>query len=110
MAGALVYLMEGEANCESEGWTTELHSIAIDLLVPRERGIESAFETLHPILDNLKVALWSEVAKDGGGAFNGSIDTFSILRFMFLPEYIYGNTEMIGYRLIMEQVKILTTL
>ena len=107
---AMVYLMEGEGNAESEGWTTELHSIAIDLLVPREWGIEIVFETLHPILDDLKVALWSEVAKTGGDAFNSSIDTFSVMRFQFLPEYIYNNTEMIGYRTIMEQVKLLTTL
>lgn len=107
---AMVYLGDGESGSESQGWAIGLHNIAIDLLVPREWDLNDSLPLLHPILDSLNVGLWSEVAKDGAGFFNGSVDTFGNLRFLFMPEYPYAAVEMIGYRLVMEQVKIVTTL
>ena len=107
---AMVYLMEGEVGSQSEGWIVDLHNIAIDILVPREWDLADSLPLLHPILDALKVALFQEVAKTGGGAFDNSIDTFSNLRMMFLPEYNYSGIDMIGYRVVMEQVKLAGTL
>ena len=107
---AMVYLLEGDVGSESEGWIVDLHNFAIDILVPREWDLAVSLPLFHPILDTLKVVLFQEVAKTGGGAFNGSIDTFSSLRIMFLPEYNYAGIDMIGYRVMMEQVKLVGTL
>lgn len=107
---AMVYLIEAEEGSMSEGWIEGLHSFAIDILVPREMGLELALPELHPILDALKVALFSETAKDTGTAFNNSIDTFGNTRTLFLPEYLYNGIQMIGYRVTMEFVKIVTAL
>jgi hypothetical protein len=107
---AMVYLLEGEVGNDIEGQIVDLHNIAIDLLVPREWDLTESLPVLHPILDDLKVALFTEVTTAGGGHFDNTVDTFATLRILFLPEYQYAGIEMIGYRLVMEGVKMVTTL
>ena len=107
---AMVYLLDGEVMNDVTQGIIDLHNIAVDLLVPRIWDLADSLPMLHPILDNLKNALWSEVATSSGSHFNTSIDTFSNLRIQFLPEYPYAGTDLIGYRLIMEGVKLMGVL
>ena len=107
---AMVYLFDGQSSAMSQGWKIDLVNIAIDILTPRSRDLNESLPALHAILDTLLDALWSEVAKQGAGFFDGSIDTFGNLSIAFLPFYVYANVEMIGYRLVLEQVKLVATL
>lgn len=107
---AMTYILNGQVGNEVTDSVIGLHNIAVDLLVPREWDIGDSLPVLHPILDSLKVSLWSEVATSTGGFFNNSIDTFSNMLIDFLPSYPYGTLELIGYRIILEGVKIVTNL
>ena len=106
---AMTYIFDGEIGGDIEGQSVGLYNIAIDLLAPFERGLANILPTLHPILDDLQNDLLAEV-KSGGGQFSNTVDTFSNLRLFFLPDYPYGAIQLIGYRVIMEGVKILTVL
>jgi hypothetical protein len=106
---AMVYIFDGIVSSPSYGTMMDLDNIAIDILTPR-RDIAEDLPVLHAILDACKKALWSEIALDTGGRFDSSIDTFQDIAISFLPDYVYAGVEMIGYRLVMQQVKLLDTL
>jgi len=106
---AMVYLFTGGAGNDISQALVDLDNIAIDILVPIEWGLAKCFPILNQCVDEVKVALVKEVVNDGthkGGHFSNSVDTFEGLQFFFLPEYPYGNMPMIGYRIVITDVKL----
>jgi len=102
---AMVYLLDGEAGNDITQGLIDLVNIAIDILAPTEWSLGTLFPLFNAALDELKVDLVAEVV-GSGGHFSNSIDTFAQLRFYFIPEYPFGNIPMLGYRIVMEQVKL----
>jgi hypothetical protein len=105
---ALTYVMDGTLNIGPVGTKKSLLNIAIDLLTPR-RDISLDMAILTPYLDSIPTALVSEISYSGD-IFSGTINTFGSLRLEFLPFYDYAGAQMIGYRFIMENVKLLVNL
>ena len=105
---ALIYVMDGTLNIGPVGTKKSLLNIAIDLLTPR-RDISLDMAILTPYLDSIPLALVSEVSP-GGDVFSGNINTFGSIHLEFLPMYDYAGAQMIGYRFIMEDVKLLVNL
>jgi hypothetical protein len=105
---AMTYLLNGTINNGPVGTKKSLTNIAIDVLVPR-RDINLDLDLLVPFLDSIPLALLSEVSP-GGDIFGGTISTFGDIVIEFQPAYIYAGVQMIGYRFIMQDVKILVNL
>lgn len=101
---ALTYVMTSAVEISETGTKQHLAMIAIDLLTPLV-NMKAALTTLLPLSDSVSTALITE-ATPAGDMFSGTLDTFSFLRIEFLPSYVYGNVPMIGYRIIMEDVKL----
>ena len=105
---ALVYAMEGVQNIGPIGARKVLFNVAIDLLTIR-RDISIDMAILTPFLDSIPGALSGEI-HTSGDLFSGTIQTFENVRFEFLPAYPYAGADMIGYRFVMENIKILVDL
>lgn len=102
---ALTYVMDGTINIGPVGTRKSLLNISIDLLTVR-RDIRLDMAILTPYLDSIPNALSAEISYSGD-VFSGTISTFEKLTLEFLPFYDYAGAQMIGYRFIMENVKIL---
>lgn len=102
---ALVYPADGEMNIGPVGTRKSLSNIFIDLLTVR-RDINLDLTLMIPFIDSVTLALNNEISYNGD-RFSGTIQTFEKVRFEFLPMYPYAGPDMIGYRFIMENVKIL---
>ena len=105
---AVTYVITGEIDIGPIGTRKSLLSIAIDLLIPR-RDIALDMETLLPFIDSIPNALLSEVST-GGDVFSGTISTFEFLSIEFIPQADYGGAQYIGYRFLMNNVKLLISL
>ena len=104
---AVTYPMNGGIDIGPVGSKKQLVNIAIDVLTVR-RDLATDLAVLEPFLDTVPAALLAEMGTSGD-IFSGTIDTFSGLRFEFLPDMNYGGVQMIGYRFIMENVKLLVS-
>ena len=82
------------------------HNVYIDILAPLEQGLQNIFPVFNAAIDELSTDLITEVVTDGGH-FSNTIDTFESLTGYLLPDYPYGNIPMIGYRIVMNGVKLL---
>lgn len=105
---AVTYLFNGRIEIGPVGTRKNLHQIAVDVFVART-DLPRNLATLHPFVDSVPFALMSEVS-DGGSLFNSTIQTFGGLETTFLPSVDYGGKQMIGYRFVMEDVKVLVNL
>lgn len=105
---ALIYLLEGVVNDGPIATRKSLTSIAIDLLTVR-RDVNLDMAILTPFLDTVPTALLTEMSYNGD-RFSNTIETFEQIRIEFMPLYPYAGVDMIGYRFIMENVKILINL
>jgi len=105
---AVTYVTNGEIDAGPIGTRKSLTNIAIDVLIIR-RDIALDMETLTPFIDSVPAALLTEIST-GGDIFSGTIDTFESISIEFLPQIDYGGVQMIGYRFLMNNVKILVSL
>jgi len=105
---AVTYVITGEIDIGPIGTRKSLLNIAIDLLIPR-RDIALDMETLTPFLDTVPAALLGELST-GGDIFSGTINTFDFLSIEFIPDVVYGGVQHIGYRFLMNNVKLLINL
>lgn len=104
---AVVFLLEGVKPLGPQGTRRSLSRIAVDVLKVR-RNLPKDLAVLHPFLDSIPDALTAEVA-EGGDQFKGKMETFEKVTTTFLPFVEYAGIQMIGYRFIMENCKILVT-
>jgi len=105
---AITYVYNGTVNAGVIGSKKMLLSIAVDLYIPR-LDLARDMATLTPFLDLITNALLGQVS-GSGGLFSGSITTFERLDIEFLPNMTYGAVTMIGYRFLMNNVKLLLAL
>jgi hypothetical protein len=106
----VVSLFDGMLTSPGNDWTEDLVNIAIDVLVPRAWDIGVSMPLLLGYVDTLKVALWTQVATAPGLHFDNTIDTFANIAVAYLPFNPWSNVDMIGYRLVLEGVKLEGTL
>lgn len=102
---ALHYVMTSIIDISETGTKQHLALIACDLITPFVDVINDDLETILGLTDDISTAFVRE-ASVGGDMFSGTLDTFSNCRIEFLPNYIYGNVQYIGYRIILEDVKL----
>jgi hypothetical protein len=102
---AAIYLTTGTLSVGAIGTRKSLYNIAIDVLKNRI-SLPDDLALLNPFLDTIPEALLAEVSGDGN-RFEQTISTFSEITMQFIPFTKYAEVEMIGYRFIMNNVKIL---
>ncbi len=110
---AITYPYTGRIDIGPTGTRRALHNIAIDVLT-KDTDLARSMERLKPLVDTVPDALIREVSFDSdgdpGGLFNQSISTFGAFTYNWIPLTDYGGVPVIGYHLMMEDVKILVNL
>jgi hypothetical protein len=106
----VVALFDGELTNPGNNWTEDHLQISIDVLVPRAWDIGVSMPLLLGYVDLLRVALWSQVATDPGLHFTNTIDTFTNIAVAYLPFNPWSAVDCIGYRFVLEGVKLTGTL
>jgi hypothetical protein len=102
---ALNYVMVSVVEISETGTKQHLATIASDLLTPLLGAEDADLQTILGIVDAASTALIQE-ASTGGDMFSGAIDTYSNCRIEFLPTYVWNNAAYIGYRIMLENVKL----
>lgn len=102
---AAIYLADGILSVGPIGTRKSLYNIVIDILTNRI-DLAHDLEILNPFIDSIPLALLAEVS-DGGDKFSGTISTFRELRMSYISVTDYAGVQMVGYRFIMSDVKIL---
>jgi hypothetical protein len=105
---AVTYLTRSEVNIGPVGTRKQLANISIDLLKVRS-DIALDLEVLLPYTDSIPNALLTEMSYSGD-RFSNSMETFEKLTTEFMPLYVYGSVQMVGYRFTMENCKLLVAL
>lgn len=102
---SVVYGITGNLTASPIGTRKDLFNVAVEVLT-RKIFLPNDIALLIPFLDTVPAALIAEVS-DGGDLFSGTITTFDRVVWNFVPEYDYAGVPLIGYRFIMENVKII---
>lgn len=105
---SVVYFVSGNVAAAPVGTKKNLFNVAVEVLTKKIK-LANDLALVNPFLDSVPLALIGEVSV-GGGQFGHSIETFDNVTIEFLPDYPYNNVPMIGYRFIMNNVKILISL
>ncbi len=103
---AVVFVMRGAAEVAPLGTRKTLTDIAIDVLKVR-KDLARDLSTLNPFVDTVTNALLAQVSGDTAGRFSNTISTFGRVEYQLLPAVDYAGVQMIGYRFVMKDVKIL---
>jgi hypothetical protein len=107
---ALVYPMTSETIISELGTMQDLAMIACDVLTPFVDALNTDYQGILVIAKNIKKAFVREVSNHSDGSagtfFNNTISAVTTCRLEFLPYYVYGNTQYIGYRVSLEDVKL----
>jgi len=103
---AAIYLASGVLGAGPTATRKSLYNIAIDVLTNR-MDLARDLEILNSFVDTIPEALIAEVSGNGQ-RFDNSISTFGEISIQFIPQVDYAGTQMIGYRFIMNNVKILS--
>lgn len=102
---ALNYVMYSVVEISETGTKQHLATITSDLITPLLGAEDADLQTILTIVDAASTALITE-ATTAGDMFSGAIDTYSNCRIEFLPGYIWNMTAYIGYRIMLENVKL----
>lgn len=102
---AAIYVATGNLGAGAIGTRKSLYNIAIDVLTPR-LDLNRDLEILDPFIDSIPDALVAEVS-GSGNRFSQTISTFTEITIQFIPMVNYAGVQMIGYRFVMVDVKIL---
>lgn len=103
---ALVYLSTGTLVLGAVGTRKSLYNIAIDVVTNR-MNLPDDLAILTPFVDTIPAALEAQVS-GAGARFTSTISTFDSITVQFLPEFKYDGVQCIGYRFVMNNVKILS--
>ncbi len=102
---ALNYVMASTVEISETGTKQHLAMIASDLITPLVDVVNEDISTILALIDSISTALITE-ATTGGDMFSNALDTYTNLRIEFLPYYLYNNIPHIGYRVMLEDVKL----
>jgi len=100
---ALTVMLTSTTEISETGTKMHLMNIGSYILTPRT-DLDRDMARLLPILDLVDTALITEITTVSA-FFDGSIDTFGILRWEFVPSYPYSGVECVCYRAMLEDVK-----
>lgn len=103
---AVGYLASGNLGAGATGTRKSLYNIVIDLLT-RRINLPDDLATLDPFIDSIPLALIQQVSGNGQ-RFSLTISTFDEITIQFIPAVDYAGVQCIGYRFIMNNVKILS--
>jgi len=103
---AAIYLSSGNLGAGAIGTRKSLYNVVIDVLTNR---IDLAHDLtiLDAFIDTIPAALLAEIS-DGGDRFSNTISTFDQITMQFLPTVDYAGVQLIGYRFILNNAKILS--
>lgn len=101
---ALNYVMNSSVEISETGTKQHLALIASDIVTPFV-SMTDELDMILGLVDDISTALIREASTDGS-MFSNTISTYSFLRIEFLPAYTYNNIPHIGYRLMLEDVKL----
>lgn len=101
-----IYVSSGSKGGGAIGTRKSLSNINLDLTTNR-MNLAANMEILVPFLDTLPDALVAEISEDGT-RFDGTISTFEITNYIFVPALEYSKIPCIAYRFTMMNVKILS--
>lgn len=102
---ALHYLANGTLEIMTTSSLMGLVNIHCDVLVPFVDGVNSGLQETLQIAQAVWLAWMSELVQ--GTFFNNAINTAARANIEFVPNYPYGNVQHIGYRVILEEVKLI---
>lgn len=102
---AVGYLANGNLGAGAVGTRKSLYNIVIDLLT-RRINLPDDLALLDPFIDAIPAALIAKVSGDGN-RFESTISTFDEITIHFIPMVKYAEVECIGYRFVLNNVKIL---
>lgn len=102
---ALTYLMTSDTEISEIGTMQDLATIACDVLAPFVDVMQVGLYDILIVTQNIKLAFIRE-ATTGGDMFSNTITAYSHCRIEFVPSYIYGGIQYIGYRVIVEEAKL----
>lgn len=103
---ALHYVMAGSLEVVTTSSLMDLALIACDVITPFVDVLNTDLQGILQTAQAVRLAYISETAT-GGSFFSGTIDACARVRIEFLPNYVYGNTQYIGYRVLLEDVKLM---
>lgn len=103
---AVCYYASGNLGAGPTGTRKSLHNIVIDLLTNR-MNLPADLEILDPFIDSIPLALIQQVSGNGQ-RFSNTISTFGEITIQFIPSVEYAGVQCIGYRFILNDVKILS--
>lgn len=103
---ALHYAMTSSMEVVATGSFMELALIACDVLTPFADAVNTDLQEILQIAVAIRLAWMSETVS-GGDMFSNTINACALTRIEFLPNYIYGNVQYIGYRVMMEDTKLI---
>ena len=103
---AAIYLTTGTFGGGAVGTTKGLYNIAIDVLTNR-MNLPNDLAILNPFIDTVPTALEAQIS-GSGQRFSNTISAFGDITIQFIPMVDYAGVKMIGYRFVMNDVKILS--
>ena len=101
----MCYVINGRLVNGAMGTRKHLVNIAVELLTAR-KDLARDMALISPYVDSISSALLAEVS-DSGDRFTGTISAIEGIDYELLQNFNYAGVEMIGYRFIMTNVKIL---
>lgn len=102
---ALHYVMTSDCEISEVGTMQDLAMIACDVITPFVDILNTDLQSILQIAQAIKLAYITQLTIVSG-FFGGTIDTFGHCRLEFLSNYPYGGIQYIGYRVMLEDVKL----
>lgn len=103
---ALHYVMDSSMEVVTTDSFMELALIHCDILTPFVDAANSDLQEILQIAQAARLAFMRETVS-GGDFFSNTINALGRTRIQFVPYYPYGNILHIGYRVILEDVKLI---
>ena len=101
---AICYIQDGQADASPMGTRKHLFSIAVEVYTAR-KDLARDFAVIAPFVDTVPAALLAEVSA-GGDQFSGTLATFEGVSYELI-ERNYAGVDVIGYKFVMNNVKII---
>lgn len=102
---AITYPADGDIAMGATGTRKSLDNIVVEVMKSRV-DLPRDLAAMVQFYDTVPAALIAEVSGNGN-RFDGTISTFGNIRRQFVPGVDYAGVILIGYRFIMQDVKIL---
>jgi hypothetical protein len=103
---ALHYPVTSSIEVVTTGSFMELAMIACDILTPFVDVMNTDTQAILQIAQAVRLAYISETVT-GGDFFSNTINACPRVSLTFMPNYIYGNMQYIGYRVMLEEAKLI---